>query len=594
MVLLSLIPQIHFWIVRGKDWNGTYATFQGDEFLYSAYVNALVNGRPRRNAPFVGRDSTAESPLPESTFSIQFLPAYAISSLARVFRVSTSTAFIILSGATGLLASWAVFCLLATVTGNQKVGAAGVFLVLCLGELAGDQGILGVLLLNHKLSVFMPFLRRYQPSTTFPLLFLFFVLVWHALSHTRVRRARSYAVLAGLVLALLVFSYLYLWTAAAAWITCLSALWIGFRPKEERRRGLEVFTITVALMILALIPYGYLVSHRSASQDDATVLVLTHQLDLFHPPELIGAFILVVLAVGAWRAKIKLKESRTLFAASFALLPMVVCNQQVITGRYMQPFHYDLFVVNYAVVISLIILVTLLWQPIPDRVLIWAVALCLTWGMFEVGLLAKARTAADVADDQTVPVLLRLKELAKEDGTLAGLRSEGKSPVVAFSPHVDVMRILPTWTSQGTLLGAGAQDFGTATRAERKDLLYLQLFYSGVDAVRFSEFLNERTEDSYMNFYAPSIIFGDERFIPALSLHPNPIQQNEIEEAVRVYQTYIDSFSREKVTQHPLTYLITSAEREPNLANIDRWYERDLGERLGTYHLFRLKLRNQP
>ena len=33
MVLLSLTPQIHFWIMRGRDWHGAYATFQGDEYL---------------------------------------------------------------------------------------------------------------------------------------------------------------------------------------------------------------------------------------------------------------------------------------------------------------------------------------------------------------------------------------------------------------------------------------------------------------------------------------------------------------------------------------------------------------------------------
>src|SRR2546427_12605979 len=79
MMLLSLIPQIHLWIVRGRDWNGAYVSAQGDEIFYSAYLNALIDGRPRKNDPFAGKDSTSRSPLPESTFSIQFVPAYVIS-----------------------------------------------------------------------------------------------------------------------------------------------------------------------------------------------------------------------------------------------------------------------------------------------------------------------------------------------------------------------------------------------------------------------------------------------------------------------------------------------------------------------------------
>jgi hypothetical protein len=592
MMLLSLIPQIHLWFVRGRDWNGTYATLQGDEFLYSAYVNALMDGRPRRNDPFAGKDSTAQSPLTESTFSIQFIPAYFLSFLARTFRVSASSIFIALMAAAGLFASWSVFWLLSSVTGDRRLAAAGVFVALCLGELAGDQGMVGVLLLNHKLSVFMPFLRRYQPAVPLPLFFLFCALVWRALSLENKWRARLHSTLAGLTLAVLVFSYLYLWTAAAGWLVCVSLLWISFHRREGRWRSLEVFAITASIMLFALVPYVYLVARRSKSLDDAQILVLTHRLDLFHTPELIGGFILLALIVGARLGKIKPSEPRSIFTASFALLPFVLLNQQLLTGRSMQPFHFDLFVANYAVLISLIVLVTLLWQPIPNRALVWIAALCFSWGLVEVGLLARARTAPDVVDDQTVPVLLRLKELAKVDGTLAGLRNQGKASALVFSPHVDVMRLLPTWTSQGTLLGAGAQDFGTATRQERKELLYEQLYYSEAGGVRFREFLNQKTGDIYMNFFAPSVIFGDERFIPALSLHPTPIQQDEIEQEVRAYQAYADSFSRENVLVHPLTYVITRTEDKPDLLeHIDRWYERDGGERVGAYVLYRVKLR---
>jgi hypothetical protein len=592
MMLLSLIPQIHLWLVRGRDWNGTYATLQGDELLYSAYVNALIDGRPRRNDPFAGRDSTAESPLPESTFSIQFVPAYVLSFLARTFRTSASSIFIALIAAAGLFASWSVLLLLSSVTGDRRLAAAGVLFALCLGELAGDQGMLGVLLLNHQFSVLLPFLRRYQPAAAFPLFFLFCALVWRAHLLEDKWRAYFYSTLAGLILAVLVFSYLYLWTAAAAWLVCFSLLWILFRPRDEIRRSLGIVAITGSFLIFALVPYLYLVARRSHSMDDAQILVLTRKLDLFHSPELIGAVILLALIVGVWRGKITASNPRTIFTASFALLPFVLFNQQVLTGRYMQPFHYDLFVANYAVVIGLLVLITLLWQSIPNRILVWVAALCFSWAALEAGLLARALTVSDTANDQTVPVLLRLKELSREDGTLTGLRTQGRTAVLVFSPHADVMRILPTWTSQGTLLGAGAQDFGTATRAERKQLLYEQLYFSGVDGPRLREFLNQKTDDLYMNFFAPSVVFGDERFIPALSIHSRPIELQEVEQEVRGYQAFTESFSRDNVIRHRLSYVITrKPDRTDLLTNIDRWYERDSGETVGEYVLYRVKLR---
>ncbi|MDX6498583.1 MAG: hypothetical protein QOG23_1843 [Blastocatellia bacterium] len=591
MVLLSLIPQINLWVIRGRDWNGAYATLQGDEFLYSAYVNALIDGRPRRTDPFAGQDSTPQLPLPESSFSTQFLPAYALALPARGFGISASTIFIILMGLAGLLSSLSLYWLLGLVTGDKKVAAFGVVLVLCCGALAGGQGIVGVLF-GQQRSAFVPFLRRYQPAVVFPLFFVFCALVWKMLVVDRKRLALLCSALAGLTFAVLVFSYLYLWTAALAWFVSFALFWIFLRPRTERWSSVMVLSLTTVIAVFSFIPYAVLVSHRSASLAEAQILVRTHQIDPFHIPEMIGAILLAAIIVAIRLGRIKRREPRVIFALSLAVLPLVLFNQQILTGRSIQPVHFDYYAANYAVLISLAIVMALLWQPIPNRALVWIAALCFSWGILEVGLLVSARTAPDAADDQTIPVLMRLKELAKVDGTLIGLRSRGNASVLVFSPRVDVMRILPTWSSQRTLLAAGAQDFGTATRKERQELLYEQLYFSEVDGARFREFLNHKTDDTYMNFYAPSVMFGDDRFLSIFSLHSRPIQQDEIEEAVRDYQAYVDSFSREKALHHPITYLVTSVKSESNLSHIDRWYQRDAGERLGDYNLFRIKMRS--
>src|SRR6185295_4841218 len=144
MTLLSLLPQVRLWLARGSQWHGAYATVDGDEFLYSAYINALIDGRPRRNDPFTGRDDNPKAPLPESTFSIQFIPSFVIASLARVIGISASTAFMILIGGAGLLASIALFWLLLCLTRDNQIAAAGTIFVLCLGGVAAGEGLLGV------------------------------------------------------------------------------------------------------------------------------------------------------------------------------------------------------------------------------------------------------------------------------------------------------------------------------------------------------------------------------------------------------------------------------------------------------------------
>lgn len=590
ITFLALIPQIHFWFVRGTDWNGAYATLQGDEFLYSAYVNALIDGRPRRNDPFAGRDSTSVAPLPESTFSIQFFPSVVIATLARVCGISASSAFIALIAIAGLLASLSLFWLLVAITGDSRLAAVGVLLVLGLGALAGGQGVLGLFLKQGVTLLGLPFLRRYQPAAAFPLFFVFCALIWRALNADNKRRTWLFSALAGLTLAVLVFSYLYLWTAAAAWLGCLALLWLYLRPREERGRALAVFITAATIAIFALIPYAYLVSHRAGSLDEAQTLVSTHRPDPLRAPEIVGVLILVALVLAVRRGRINQNQPRVIFAASFALLPLVLFNQQVLTGRSMQPYHFESFVANYAVLIGLVIATTLLYPSIKRRRLIWIAVLCFFWGAIEVSMPIIANYEANVAADQMVPVLLRLKELSKQDGTLSNLRDHGRSGTLVFSPQREVMGLLPTWAPQGTLLGMGVLDFGSASQAERKEMLYMNLYYSGADEDQLREHLNQRNRDTFMNHYARIAIFGHERVVPMLSFDFKPILNEEIEEEVRRYRAYVDSFSSEKASSRPIAYAVTKGESD--FSRLDLWYERDAGERIGDYKLYHLKLRH--
>lgn len=590
MLVLSMVPQVHLWLLRGRDWNGTYVSPQGDEPLYSAYINALIDGRTRKNDPFGGRDSFANAPLPESTFSIQFVPAYAIALPARAFGISASTAFIVLIAASAVLASISVFWLLISVTGDSQLAVAGTIVVLCLGCIVGRYGLFGTFI---DIGVpALPFLRRYQPAAAFPLFFVFQLLVWQALTSQSKRAVRWSAILAGLTLALLVFSYLYLWTGAAAWLVCVGALWLYFRP-SDRRSTAEVLTTIGGIATLALVPYVYLLSLRPATLDEQQTLVSTHRPDLFRVHEILGAIILVILVLGIRRCRIDPTDPRLIYAASLALLPLIVFNQQVLTGKTMQPFHYEIFVVNYATLVGLLIMINLFWKPVPRRLLMWVAGLSLAWGIIVVALPARlVFVPLSTADDKTIPVLLRLKELSKQDGTLADLRARGQTSTLVFSPSVAVVSLLPTWTSQGTLLDVGGVDFGSVTREERKQFFYMHLYYSKADIEALRRVLNGGEDNPILNRYARSIIFGHERITPALSLHFKPIQRDEVDEEVRAYQAYVNSFSRSEVLKRTIAYAVVPAEGNFDCANLDRWYERDAGEQVGAFTLYRLKLRD--
>lgn len=583
--MLSLGPQIVLWYDRGSQWQGAYATLNADEFLYSGYLNALIEGRPRRNDPFTGRQDEGKAPLPETAFSVQLIPPFVVWFLAKLFGISASTAFIVLAPIAGLLASLSIFWLLCLITGNDGLAATGVLFVLVAGTPFAGQGLIAILLKLDAVGLGLPFLRRYQPATSFYLFFVFCSFMWLALTAGRVRNRRLFSVLAGVLLGILTFSYLYLWTAAVAWVVCLAILWLLLRPGVERPRSLEVFGITATIFVLAFIPYSYLLSNRSQALEELQTLISTHRPDLFRLPEIVGAFVILMLVIIIRRGRIKMDDPRALFAGSLALAPAIVFNQQILTGKSMQPFHYETFVINYVALVSLVILLTLLWRSVPRAILSWIVLLCLVLGVIEVGMAGVVFHRTDVIKDQMVPAARRLREMSKPDPTSA------RSALV-FSPHIEFMQMLPTWAPQGTLLGMGAVDFGSASHEERKEFLYAHLYYSGVTADGLREIFKGSNGELLMSYYAKYVIFGHERVRPLFSLNFQPITQDEIEKELTAYATFANNFSREQALKHPIAYSVTLTDRSFDFSHIDRWYERDAGESVGESMLYHLKLRD--
>src|SRR5215472_1360048 len=264
MVFLAILPQVHLWILRGREWNGAYVSAYGDEPLYSSYINALIDGRTRKNDPFGALDNASNALLPESIYSIQFVPAYLIALPARVFGISAATAFIVMIAISALLASLSVCWLIKLITGDHRLAAAGTLFVLCLGGFFGSYGVFETPV-DIAYPV-LPFLRRYEPSAMFPLYFVFNALLWRALNSDRTRTWRMTALAAGTTLILLIFSYLYLWTAAVAWLICFTMLWFYFRP-GDRRETVEVLLIVVGVSVSALVLYFYMLAHRATTLD---------------------------------------------------------------------------------------------------------------------------------------------------------------------------------------------------------------------------------------------------------------------------------------------------------------------------------------
>lgn len=592
VTLLALYPQISLQLTRGKEWNGSYAFFSQDEIAYSAYVNALIEGRPRLSDPYTGRDDVPDSPQHESLFSIQFAPAYAIAIPARIFGLSAPTSFIALTALVAFASALVIFWLIGITTNDERIAATGTLVVLCLGTFALLYAPLRMLfgLDTTYTYEYFPFLRRYVPAAAFPFFFVFCALVYRALTNQERRAVWANVAAASVVFAFLVFSYFYLWTAAAAWLLCLAALWLIARPADSKN-AIKIFAVLVLSATASLLPYFALLRNRAPTMDSVQLLALSHAPDFSRSSIKLGLIVCAVLAYSAWRGYVQWKTRAVLFAASFALTPLVVFNQQIITGRSLQPLHYELYIAKYLALLALVLTLALLRQGraraqsmMPGRVLVWVAFVALGWGMIETAVETKRQAWASLDRDEALPVARRLAELSRNGSTP---RSPDTQSVVLYF-NLDYADSSPVVAPQPVLWAPHTPAFSGVTTEENRERLYQYLYYTGESLTTIDEQQFEKL-DYRKKFLIHSLIEWGHND-PAWTVNWKQITTEDIRAALDGYARYADSFSIEQATHPTLSYVV--AEGMPDFRNLDRWYERDAGERIGKFTIYRVRIKS--
>lgn len=582
IAVLSLYPQFNLWITNGPAWQGAYFVSNYDEVAYSAYVNALVNGKPRKNDPFVGIDD----PTYESLYSIQFIPAYGVAVPARFLGISTSSAFIILSVFVAIGSVIALFWFINGVTEEPILAATGTVIILCLGTAIAFEGELSHWIKGRVLIDFFPFLRRYQPGFAFPIFFVFCGLVWRSFNKTALREALIYAAASGITFAVLVFSYFYLWTAAAAWLGCVAILGL-IGNKENRRRILYGTAIIGGFAAASLIPYFMLLSNRSPNLDSVQLLTNTHSPNLASPSMILGLVMLAVVGVLAYRRRVSFNEPITLLAVSFAVTPTILFNQQILTGRSLQPIHYEIFMANYLVLTAAVLFAGVLLRSddglnnAKRKMLKFAAVVAIVWGVVEAAGSTSRNSDFGYIRDASIPAIHFIEQSEPKD------RIGDNRPVVLATNFVTA-DFIPTVSTFRPLWNAHTSSAGGVSTAENRRLFYLYLYYSGFTSRDLEEALKLNV------FEVTAAVFGSERALPALGRSTKPISADEIRAETSKYERFSGGFTAGDATNPKLSYLIVPEKAEPDMRNIDRWYIRDSGEVLGVFKVYKLVQKTEP
>lgn len=598
LAIFCLYPQFKMLYLRGGDWNGHYAYNDIDEVAYASYVRALVDGRPRKNDPYSGRDDTPETPQQESLFSIQFAAPYTVAIPTRILGIGTPWGMTLAGAFAGLLAALAAFWFLGRLTGDSWFAMAGSLSVFAFGALAAGEGALPEILFDGFSYPYFPGFRRYIPALAIAAFFAMIGFVWLYLNsekrgtgdtgekgdkrETGGSRSWLYATAATACFAYCVYSYFYIWTTAAAFLACLVLVWIVERPATFKQ-DIKSLGVLVVAWGAALIPYAYLLSQRSSTMDHVQLLVHTRMPDLNRVPEWIALGTLVLLIIGLIRKTFSIGDRSVLFCIAIALVPFAVFNQQVITGRSLQPIHYQVFIGNYVAMLALVVAVGLLWQRRlgqgrtgPKIICMTIMSAAVVWGFVECHYTVRVLDDANVERDKALPVANRLQELSANDP------DPHRATVLSYDwLFADDM---PTVAPQNILWARHQHVFAGLSWEESKERYYQQLYYQGVDADGLDRLLKE-------DFVTMIALFGWGRHTDRLSSEAKPLTYGEIADEVKRYGDYIANYSKHQASNPAISYVVVPNGGGSDLTNLEKWYELDQGEFIGEHTLYRARLK---
>jgi hypothetical protein len=586
LTIFSLYPQMKLWYVRGAEWQGNYAYNDIDEVAYASYVKALVDGRPRKNDPYTGLDDSPENPQKESLFSIQFAAPYTLAVPGRILSIPTPWLMIIGGAIAAFLTALAIFWFVFSLTGSNWYAMAASLVTLAGGAVFAGEGAISEILLNGFSYPYFPGFRRYIPALAMPAFFGLVGVVWKLLNDREDDRGRSPILLISSAVALFayaVFSYFYIWTTAVAWLGCVFVCWIVVRPGEYKSNIKNILIIGAGCAAV-LVPYAYLLSKRSHTMDDVQLLVRTHAPDLTRFPEYVAGLVILIVFFGLSIRRLEARSPSVVFVISLALAVFAVFNQQVVTGQSLQPIHYQVFIGNYLAGLSLVSAIGLYirdseWSNgIAARAIFAALAfLAVGWGLVECHYTVRVLDDANIARDEQVPLGRRLAELAKGD--------PNKNRTVVLDLGIAEADDLPTLAPQATLWSRHQHVFTSITTEENKERYYQYLYYQGVTGQQLANSIK------HGDFVSMIALFGWGRHTDRLNSNFKPLTFGEVDAEARNYDQYVAGFDPNHSPETVVTYLVVRTGESPDLTNFDRWYDRDGGEDLGPFTLYRVRLK---
>jgi hypothetical protein len=417
------------------------------------------------------------------------------------------------------------------------------------------------------------------------LFFVFVFLTWRVASK-KSNHILLHSVAAGAAFSILVFSYFFLWTAALAWFVTFLILWISICRFEWRDVIVRLSPIFVSAT-LALLVYAWRIAKIAQNTANTVALEYTHSPDWKRGPLLIGIVIIGMIGFAIRKKRAHLSHPVVILVLSLVFSLFAMFNQQIITGHSLQPFHYEVFVGNYVVLLALVITIGLFRGQLlagssmfSQRAFFWLCVLSIVWGETEVRYNNVRHRDFSVGRDASVLIAKRLSEISHPNNDSVENREVLFSPDILF-----VSDNIAGNAPQALLWATHAVLMPSLNYYERQERFFRYLYYSGVNAKELSTRLLRN------DFTEVCALFGYERQAPHFMKTFQSLSSSEIEAMVKRFEAFISNFDYSDASKPTLSWVVIPTYMEMDCSNLDRWYIRESEEKISAFKLYRVRLR---
>lgn len=348
-ILVGIIiasPQVYFSFKHNDIYQGIGLTGPDEEF-YLARIQEIRDGHFALANPFwaEGKDLPYTSP-PLSEIIVSFT--------GKIFGLNLINTVVLSKFIFPVFIYLFIYIFLYQLIRKKSVAIAISTTVLFSTNLINPNAFWNFIVNQQTTHSFLAFGRLISPQVHLIFFFGFLLLFWFFLD----KKKWIYGLASGFVLGLSFYTFPYTWTFLCSFLGCLLFIFIW---KKEWIKFKNIILVSVIALIVA-VPY-LLNSWQAVQHPVYSEIAIRYGLIKTHMPQA-GAVVLVLLIVFLLFFP-REKPGRYHFCLALVLTPLIVLNQQIITGSAIAPDHYHWY---YHSPLAIIFILIIIFQQLEQRI----------------------------------------------------------------------------------------------------------------------------------------------------------------------------------------------------------------------------------